>query len=152
MRKKKNRTGLFFIVGFAIIIGFSTLISSLLPKEEEVVFNNITYAQYKETLESETLKFIYVGRTDCTYCIKITPLLGKIQTEYSIVFNYLNTDTMTTENFTDISTTAEVFEGEWGTPTLLAIKNGEVISTVSGYRELSALKTFVEDAIEYEAE
>lgn len=155
MRKKKNNTGLFFIIGFAVIIAFSVLISNLAPKdeEEEVVFNKVTYAQYKTLLVGEDLEFVYVGNAGCGYCKMVVPLLGQLQTQYAIVFNYLDTYTMSSDDFVDIQTTAEVFAGgKWGTPTLLAIKNAEVISTVSGYRELDALKEFVEDAIEYEAE
>ena len=144
---KKNKTGLFIALGLAFIIGFSILISSLTGKEA-VKFNNITYNEYAKYWGKEDggLVFVYVGRPGCSYCVAIKPLLGQIQTEENIVFNYLNTDTMSQANFTDLATTSKTFEGEWGTPTLLAIINGKEHSNIAGYREIDDLRAFVKDA------
>ena len=144
---KKNKTSLFIVLGLLFIIGFSVLVSNITGKEE-VKFNNISYEEYHNYFgEGKTgLKFVYVGRPGCTYCVQIQPLLGQLQTEENIVFNYLNTDTMTPEDFTKLATTSKAFEGEWGTPTLLAIIDGKEHSNVGGYREIEALRTFVKTA------
>lgn len=144
---KKNKTGLFIVLGLLFIIGFSILISSLTGKDE-IKFNNITYKEYSEFFgeNKKDLVFVYVGNPNCGYCQQIQPLLGQLQTEENIVFNYLNTDTMTKEDFENVSTTSKAFEGDWGTPTLVAILNGKEHSNVGGYREIDALREFVKTA------
>lgn len=144
---KKNKTGLFIVLGLLFVIGFSVLVSSLTGKEE-VKFNNISYKEYADFYgEGKTgLTFVYVGKPDCGYCQQIQPLLGKLQTEEEITFNYLNTDTMSQENFEAIATTSKAFEGKWGTPTLIAIIDGKEHSNVGGYREIEDLRTFVKTA------
>jgi predicted bacteriocin transport accessory protein len=145
----KNKTGLYVVIGLVVIIIFSALVSNLTGKEEvvaETQFNNVSYAEYKALFEGDTLEFVYVGRAGCGYCQATVPLLVQIQEEENIVFNYLDTDTMTETDFGDISNTAEVFAGEWGTPTMLAIYNGEVVEVVSGYTEIENLRTFVENS------
>lgn len=147
MRKKKNRAGLYFVIGLVFIIGFSVLVNNVLPKEEEIEFNKINYSQYKELINSDDFQLVYFGNEDCGYCAQIEPILGKIEKEYSIKVNYVDTYTLTEENLSDISTTADVFAGKWGTPTLIAIKDGEVVSTKSGYAEYDVIKQFVSAAM-----
>lgn len=142
MKNKKN-IGLYYVIGILLIIGFSVIISNI-TAPDVVKFNDITYSEYEEIIGSTDLEFVYVGRTDCSYCQKITPLLGQLQSEENVVFNYLNTDTMGELDFEDIKSTAKVFEGEWGTPTILAIKDGKVLNTISGYKEKEELRTFVQ--------
>ena len=150
--KKKNKTGLFAIIGLVLIIGFSALVSNLTAPEEtdpvNLEFKTITYTEYEALFnkDNEGLVFVYVGRPGCSYCQKIKPLLKTLEEEEGIEFNYLNTDTMTEENFNAISTTSKAFEAEWGTPTLLAILNGENVSYVDGYREIEVLRSFVTEA------
>ncbi len=148
--KKSNKTWLYLVIGLVIVIGFSALVSNITgpEEEEEVKFNDVSYSEYKELFNSEDLEFVYVGREGCSYFKSTVPLLGQLQEEEKIEFNYLNTDTMTQENFTDIATTAKAFEGEWGTPTLLAILDGKAIDYVSGYKEIADLREFVQNAKE----
>lgn len=144
---KKNKTSLFIVLGLIFIIGFSMLISNLTGKEE-VSFKNINYREYSEFFgeNKKGLVFVYVGRPGCSFCVQIQPLLGKLQTEENIVFNYLNTDTMTNEDFENIASTSKAFEGEWGTPTLVAIVDGKEHSNVGGFREIDDLREFVKTA------
>lgn len=156
-KKGENKTGLFVVLGLVFIIGFSMLISNLTGtnttgtndvNQGSIEFKSVTYAEY-EKLFGETNKglvFVYVGRPACSYCQKIQPLLKQLETEESIVFNYLNTDNMSQEEFGKISSTSPAFAGEWGTPTLLAIIDGKEHSNVNGYREIAELRTFVKTA------
>lgn len=150
-KNKKNNTGLYFGLALVGIILFSALVSNLTSKEsKEVKFNSISYSQYEELFESEGLSFVYVGSEGCTYCQMIKPILGELQEEENIKFNYLSTDTMSNSDFEAISSSHEIFAGKWGTPTLLAFYDGEVVGTVDGYREKPELQEFVSEARKYE--
>jgi predicted bacteriocin transport accessory protein len=144
----KNKTGLFVVIGLVVIIIFSALVSNLTGKEkEEVEFNDVSYEEYKALFEGETLEFVYVGNEGCGYCQATVPLLGQLQEEENVVFNYLDTYTMTEDDFADIATTAEAFTGEWGTPTIIAIYDGEAIASISGYTEIENIRAFIENAV-----
>ncbi len=152
MFKSKNKTGLFAILGLVFIIGFSVLISNLTAPEiaesENIEFKKVTFTEYEALFNEENkgLVFVYVGSPSCGYCVKIQPLLKTLEKEQQIVFNYLNITEMTQEEMGKLPSTSKTFEGQWGTPTLLAIVNGKEISNVSGYREIDELRTFVTDA------
>ena len=150
---KKNKAGVSVVLGLIFIIGFSILISNLTTPEGSTIsgetnFKNISYKEYEALFEEDQkgLVFVYVGNPTCGYCQKIEPLLGALEIEESIQFNYLNTATMSPDDFNNISKTSKAFEGEWGTPTLVAIINGEEHSNVNGYREINELREFVKAA------
>jgi thioredoxin 1 len=145
---KKKKTGIYIVLGLILIIGLSALISNLTTKEEKEVLNAITYSEYKDFYKSNDLEFVYVGRPGCGYCQMTRPFLEELQDEEKMVWNYLNTDTMTQSDFDDIAKTADAFAGEWGTPTLLAIKDGKVLNSIAGYREKDVLKSFIESSKE----
>lgn len=155
MKKKKSHTSLYIIIGLVVVIIASILVgNSTAKKADDTSFSDlksVTYTQYKELFKSTTLQFIFVGRPGCGYCQMTEPLVAELQKEEGVVFNYLNTDTMTQADFDDIANTAEVFKGQWGTPTMLAVKDNKVINVVEGYREKSVLKTFIEDSKEGKA-
>jgi predicted bacteriocin transport accessory protein len=139
---KKKKTGLFIILGLIFVIAFSALISNLTAEEE--AFNNITYSEYKKLYKSDDLEFVYVGRPGCGACQITEPILEDSQEETDVVWNYLNTDTMSQSDFADIASTAEEFTGEWGTPTMLAIKDGKVLNSISGYRDKDVVIDFIQ--------
>ena len=146
-KEKKNRSGLYILFGIIFIISFSIFVSSFYSSVE---FNNIKYSEYKELYNENDLAFVYVGKEDCGYCKATVPYLGELQEELNITFNYLDTATMTNDNFDNIATTSEAFEGEWGTPTLLAIKDGKVLNYLAGYREKDIIKAFIEASLQGE--
>lgn len=144
---KKNKTSLFIGLALIFIIAFSIFISSMTGKEE-IKFNNVSYQEYEKYYgeNKDKLVFVYVGRPGCTYCVQIQPLLGQIQEEEKIVFNYLNTDTMSQDDINNLPKTAKAFEGKWGTPTLVAIVNGKEHSSLNGYSEIESIREFVKTA------
>ena len=144
MSKKKNKGIIYLVLGFVFILGFSILISNLSPKGQEL--NDITYSQYKDILEKEGLHFVYLGTPHCGFCEAIEPILKRLQEEENIVFNYLNISTKTDSEYGDIESTADFFREPWGTPTLLAINDKEVINVVSGYREIDDLRDFIKES------
>lgn len=140
---KKNKTGLFIVLGLVGVILFSALVSNLTDQG----FSDI-YLEYQELFNSDELEFVYVGRDGCDYCQAISPLLEQLEEEEEIEFFYLNTDKMRRLDFEDIPNTADVFKEDWGTPTLLSIYDGEIVETVSGYREIEELREFVKKSKE----
>lgn len=145
MKKKKNRTSLYFVVGILLIIAFSILVNYALPKEKNE-FTSINFSKYKELLTSNSFELIYVGQEGCSACAKFEPVLKQIQTTYSFNISYLDYQTLSASEKEEFSMTASVFSGQWGTPTLLVIMNGEIVSTKVGYVEYDELNGFILEA------
>lgn len=149
---KKNKTSLFVILGIVAVIGFATLIGHVTAPEDakEVNFKDIAYSEYEKLFDENVkgLTFIYLGNERCDFCVEIVPLLGKLQEEEEIDFHYLDTYTMVEEDFESLSKTATAFQGDWGTPTLVAIVDGKEHSFVGGLKPLDELREFVKEAKE----
>jgi len=151
---KKNKTGLFMILGLLFIIGFSILISSITGKEE-IKLKEISFDQYEELFKegSTGLTFVYYGSPNCGWCDSIKPHLFQLEKEEKVEFKYLVADYLTLENREYMIKTTSVFDEDgqkdverMGTPALIAIINGKEHSNVGGYRELEDLRTFVKNA------
>ena len=86
-KNKKNKTGLFVILGLVFIIGFSILISNLTAPEvaevENIEFKKVTFTEYESFFNEENkgLVFVYVGSPECGHCVRIQPLLKTLEEE-----------------------------------------------------------------------
>lgn len=114
---------------------------------DEEKFDNlikISFYQYEKMLEKENkgLFYVYVGRQGCSYCQKLEPVLIELQKIKRMNYYYLDTDTMNPIDFENIKNTSIAFKGEWGTPTLLKIKDGLVVEYLGGLRETETINNF----------
>ncbi|MDD3048793.1 MAG: hypothetical protein PHQ89_02225 [Bacilli bacterium] len=135
----KEHTGLYILIALIIVIVVSIFVNNT---TETAKMNNIAIDQYLKLLDSNEKSYIYIGRTSCTYCQKITPVLNKIIANENITINYLNLENITDEDYSTLTNSTELLQGEWGTPTLLITQNGEVIDSQIGYADYDTTKAF----------
>ena len=78
-------------------------------------------------------KILVLGQTTCGYCIKAKPILSKIADDYGITINYINVNTLTSEQSGKLSKYVSYLgENEWGTPLTLIVNNGKVVDSANG--------------------
>ncbi len=95
--------------------------------------NYIDYSGFKNVAKSSENKILVLGQTTCGYCIKAKPILSKIADEYGITINYLNVNTLSSEESGKLSKYVSYLgENQWGTPLTIIVKNGEVIDSANG--------------------
>ena len=121
-------------------------------KAETNSFNDINYNEYKNLISSEEIEFVYFGSPTCGYCEMIEPVLKDVQKELNFQFNYLNVNEMKEEDFGDLPKTYGLFQNPWGTPTLLAIKDGQIFNYSSGYKEKAEVLEFINESNEKEVD
>lgn len=135
MKKKKNGVLKFVIIFILLISGFlvlNALANNEMPVDEVM----------EKAFNGSEVKLVYLSRPDCTWCQKQKPILQKVSKKYGIEYLYINTGNL---NKTKLSTILEKFEidpNEFGTPTFVALKNGEVIASNIGYMNESKLISF----------
>ena len=96
--------------------------------------NFIDYEEYIDLINSDEKVIIVVGRTGCSNCTKIMPYLKEIAEEYEIAINYIDTAYLTQEEDESFTTSLSYLNSDdfKGTPTLLVVKDKEVLKDVVG--------------------
>ncbi len=114
--------------------------------EQYITF--IDYDEYTDLISNQDTHVIVIGQTTCSHCIAIKPALNQVAGQYNLTINYLNITDMTEEennlffeSLTTIGYDDEDFlnDGSFGTPLILIVKDGKVISYISGERTTSQL-------------
>ncbi len=102
---------------------------------------------------------LYIGRSNCSVCVSLVPLLNKLQEELNYTTNYYNllqtsnwkTDmkeliskfTVETTVNGETDTITKLFGDHGYTPTVVIIKDGKVVDGFIGYRDYDTLKELV---------
>lgn len=104
------------------------------------LINYVNYKEYENIKNGDEKQILIFGRTTCTYCIQLKPILEEILKENkNLVINYIETDLMETEEeFNKLMKDAEEFfgneKGEWGTPSMIILSKGTGENVLSGLR------------------
>ena len=105
----------------------------LVSKDAKMALNYVDYEGYKKVAKSTENKVLVLGQTTCGYCIKAKPILNEIADEYGIEINYINVDTLSSEESGKLSKYISYLgENEWGTPLTLIVNNGKVVNSSNG--------------------
>ena len=149
MRKKQK---IILYVLFIIVIGFasysisfyikntSTKVSMIKcdndnPKSNhETTLNIINCNEYNNIINSKKNKLVLYARPTCEYCNKFIPIIEEIVNEYNIEVNYLDIDTLSTEESSQFYKSSDLLNtNKFGTPMLAIIKNGKIKYYSVGY-------------------
>ena len=108
-------------------------------QENDTALTKLSCKQYHEITKQDEKSVILIARPTCGYCVKYVPVLEEIVKEYGITINYFNTDALTEEEVTDFYNSSSLFTSKkFGTPTLIIVKNKEVVEYNIGYMEKDA--------------
>lgn len=123
----------------------------VVPKDavysKEQYITDIDYSRFEELL-AEGAHVVVIGQTGCSHCTAIKPALNSVAKDYKVTVNYLNITDMdedTQNNFVEKLREIEyndpefLEDGSYGTPLTLIIKDGKVVSYLSGERTTSQL-------------
>jgi predicted bacteriocin transport accessory protein len=141
---KRNKLYLWGIIIFVTVIILSTIISNASTKKQEYdYFNSIGVSDYLKLFNGSEDSYIYIGKTSCGYCQQINPVLHQIVDETGIVINYINLEKISQSDYNVLVNSNDVLKGDWGTPTLLIVKEGKVVDSQIGYKDYAATKSFL---------
>ena len=109
-------------------------------------FNEITYAEYEEKLNTEAPFVVVIKRDGCSFCEKYDPVVSEVANEYGLPISYINLSNLTTEEQSALSRSNSYLRKEqWGTPTTLFMYGNTVVDSIGGYVEKEEFIEFVKE-------
>ena len=105
----------YILIGLVLVIVIVAIFSTKGTKAQEdieypltlageVGLNQITYSQYKEMVDNGDAFVVIIERAGCKYCQMYMPIVEEYVKEKKIAINYIDTDTLTEEEFQELST------------------------------------------------
>lgn len=149
----------YILIGLVLVIVIVAIFSTKGTKAQEEIeypltlagevgLNQITYSQYKEMVDNGDAFVVIIERAGCTYCQMYMPIVEEYVKEKKIAINYIDTDTLTEEEFQELSTKNNYLKrNNWGTPTTLFMLGDRVIDSIGGYVEKSKVEEFFKDRV-----
>lgn len=137
---------LIVLIGLTFVVGLTTKKDKLLY-QSHVGIKDITVSEYLDIIAKDDTSIIYIGRPGCGYCQMFNPILTEVLNKYKIGVEYVNIEEIASEEEWNsfIESNDYLSAGEWGTPTLIIYKNGEVVNINPGYVENDVLVKFLSD-------
>lgn len=149
----------FILIGVVLIIIVLALFSSKGNIElEEVEYpltlagesglHQITYGEYETMVENKDAFIVIIERAGCSYCIQYMPIVEEVANEKKIPLYYIDTDTLTNDEYNLLSTTNSYLKkNSWGTPTTLFMLGDRVLDTIGGYVDKDNFLSFLDGKV-----
>ena len=147
------------LVGVVLVIVGLAMFSSKGTKAEEAVdypltlagevgLHQITYGEYEDFVDSEEPFIVVIERAGCSYCIQYMPIVEEVAKEKKIPLYYIDTDTLSEEEFNELSTTNNYLKrNNWGTPTTLFMLGDRVLDNIPGYVDKDGVLSFLDGKV-----
>ena len=149
----------FILIGVVLVIVVVAIFSSkgTIAEEEiefpleltgEVGLNQITYDEYKTMVDNGDAFIVIIERAGCSYCQQYMPIVEEVTKEKKVAINYIDTDTLTEEEFNELSTTNKYLKkNNWGTPTTLFMLGDRIVDSIGGYVDKDTVLEFLKDRV-----
>ena len=109
-------------------------------------FNEITYTEYEEKLNTEAPFLVVIVNDGCGYCDMYKPVVEEVANEYNLPISYINLANLTSEEKTLLSSSNSYLKKQqWGTPTTLFMYGDSVVETIGGYIDKDEFVEFVKE-------
>ena len=149
----------FILIGVVILIVVVAMFSTkgTIAQEEvnypltltgEAGLHQITYNDYEEKVENGDAFIVIIERAGCGYCVQYMPIVEDVANEKKIPIFYIDTDTLSQEEYTELSTTNNYLKrNDWGTPTTLFMLGDRVLDSIGGYVEKDSVLAFIDGKV-----
>ena len=149
----------FILIGLVLVVVLVGVLSNKGTKaESEIVFpleltgevglNEITYDEYEDMVKNNKPFIVVIERTGCSYCQMYMPIMEEVAKEKKIAITYINTDNLTNDEYTKLSTTNKYLKkNQWGTPTTLFMLGDRIVDSIGGYVEKESIEAFFKDRV-----
>lgn len=114
--------------------------------EGDAGFNEITYSNYLEKIDSNEPFLVVIVKDGCGYCEMYEPILKEVADEYNLPINYINLTNLSEEEYNNLAqSNAYLKKNQWGTPTTLFMLGDSVIDSIGGYADKDKFVDFVKE-------
>lgn len=112
----------------------------------EAGFNEITYSDYLNKIESNEPFLVVIVKDGCGYCEMYEPILEEVAGEYNLPINYINLTNISEDEYSDLAkSNSYLKKNQWGTPTTLFMVGDTVVDSIGGYVDKDKFLEFVND-------
>lgn len=112
----------------------------------EAGFNEITYSDYLNKIESDEPFLVVIVKDGCGYCEMYEPILEEVAGEYNLPINYINLTNLSEDEYSDLAeSNSYLKKNQWGTPTTLFMVGDTVVDSIGGYVDKDKFLEFVND-------
>ena len=132
-----------FVVLVVCVCGFLFISSNMNNNKNSVKLNEISFDEYLDLYKKEELSFIYLYHPSCINCNSYEEKLLKLESEFDIKINKLDYSNFDESDLSILKSSNSFLEDGISIPIILSIKNGYAVGGISGIKEYSALKNFV---------
>ena len=94
--------------------------------------------------DEDDVELVYVARPTCGYCQIAEPIIKKLEKDYDLDINYLNTDEFSEGDQNDFIASDEMFAEGFGTPMLLLVGKNSIVDSVDGLSDTAGYMDFLE--------
>lgn len=109
-------------------------------------FNEVTYSEYLEKVNSNEPFVVVIVKDGCTYCEMYEPILEEVAGEYNLPISYINLANITDEEYNDlVKTNSYLKKNDWGTPTTLFMLGNTVVDSIGGYVDKDTFVSFAKE-------
>ena len=109
--------------------------------ETEVIKN------YKQALESSEKSIVYIWSQNCIHCVDNKDTMATLSQEYNIIS--IDLVALSNESRVDyeyfLTSNSYLQEEQWGTPTMLIVKDNKVVADLSGKRPIEEYRSFLNE-------
>lgn len=149
----------FILIGVVVLIIVAAIFSTkgTIAEEEinypltlagEAGLHQITYNDYEEKVENGDAFIVIIERAGCSYCVQYMPIVEEVANEKKIPIYYIDTDTLSQDEYTELSTTNNYLKrNDWGTPTTLFMLGSRVIDSIGGYVDKDSVLSFIDGRV-----
>ncbi len=157
---EKNKT--WIILGIAVaIIAVSIIISGekVALKDEassnekvtvtgETSLNKISADEFAAMINGDGTSILYIMSTTCYYCEEFKPILEEVSAQYELPIYFIDLDSLNNQEINKFRDSHKYLTETWtgGTPAVLIVNDGKVISENSGYVEKEVFVKFLTEA------
>lgn len=154
--KEKIKTIVIILLFIIIIFGGSFFASELSyykkndcsveTNNKSQLFNEINISDYYSLLNGEKLSLIYIGRDDCQFSNAQDLVFEELLKEHKFMVNFLDLNKLANSEIGDLYSSYTSFEEDGiSTPTMMLVKNKEVVMFKKGYTSKENLVLLLEE-------
>jgi len=135
------------VVSFVILIlgvfGILLLNNNINNRVSSDGFIKINFDEYLDLYEKDELEFVYLYHSSCINCDSYEEKLIKLENEFEIKLKKFDYSKLNDSDLSILKSSNSFLQNGIEIPMIISIKGGNEISSISGIKEYSALKNFV---------
>lgn len=111
---------------------------------ENTSTSNTIVKAVNELFTLDETNVVFLGRDDCTYSNRLTPIMEKLAGYYDFEYKFINTNDLKKNHLNRVLDKLTLDKDDFATPVLVIISKGEIKRILIGYEEEKTIFDFLQ--------